>query len=253
MKMRIQVLSAFVLATSFSAAPVAAEDVTTAFMGDAAEPHRAIGLLVAEMGVTRETLKCTATLISPSEVLTAAHCVIDTETGRVSTPGDLSFFAGYSQRQHITARKVTTVQLEPRFDVPLWVQGFAPGAPVPIFAVHTDLALLTLDHPIESVAPLPLSTDTAYSGPVALLGYAASAEDSLQPFSDCETIQLSTEAVGLTCAADVGVSGAALVAPTEKGWAIIGTVAMISTWSRWLQTIGPRVTVARIAALREGQ
>src|SRR5713101_7130540 len=57
-------------------------------------PWRAVGKLQAIS--TNFRASCTGTLVGPSTVLTAAHCVYNPRTQTNFSPGSLHFFIGYS-------------------------------------------------------------------------------------------------------------------------------------------------------------
>ncbi|MFI9081463.1 S1 family peptidase [Streptomyces sioyaensis] len=82
---------------------------------------------------------CGGTLVTPTKVVTAAHCVVD------EAPTDLGAVAGRTDlRRHTgTLRKVTKVWVHPRFGTHL----------------ENDIAVLTLDRPMPAkYTPLPLAT-----------------------------------------------------------------------------------------------
>ncbi|MFF4606499.1 S1 family peptidase [Streptomyces sp. NPDC001339] len=82
---------------------------------------------------------CGGTLVAPTKVVTAAHCVVD------EAPTDLGAVAGRTDLRHHdgTLRKVTKVWIHPRFGRHL----------------ENDVAVLTLDRPMPpKYTPLPIAT-----------------------------------------------------------------------------------------------
>lgn len=98
-------------------------------------------------------LRCTATLVQPDKVLTAAHCV-DGIYGRINNVADVSgdevFFLLGSDLSRPTHR----------------VRGSDLVVDTWNDAARRDMAILTLSEPITDVEPIPLSADD----PVGLLG-----------------------------------------------------------------------------------
>jgi secreted trypsin-like serine protease len=97
-----------------------------------------------------EGFSCTGTVISPSLVLTAGHCVEDIETGRKTPPGQYVVVTGSSDIRNSALRQVSRVSrtiINPNFNR---------------FKVHGDAGLLVLATP--TTAP-----------PVALAGPADAA------------------------------------------------------------------------------
>ena len=104
---------------------------------------------------------CTATLIAPSRVLTAAHCV------DAITPSQFRFRLGANLQAPSEDRGIASLTIHPgyvSFD----------GRQQWTFANGHDLAILTLDQPITSVLPASLFLGNAselLNQPARLIGY----------------------------------------------------------------------------------
>lgn len=86
---------------------------------------------------------CGGTLVTPTKVITAAHCVVDESTKAISFPEDIQVLVGPSLKKPLTAPvQVVSVAVHPNYDID---------------SSSNDIAVLTLSAPLEgvrTVAPL---------------------------------------------------------------------------------------------------
>jgi secreted trypsin-like serine protease len=124
--------------------------------------------------VTTSTELCSGTVISSTQVLTAAHCVGNPLTMLVRTNSTLAFSGG-------EASGVTAATLAP---------GYANG-------IENDLAILTLKTPTSAPAiqPATAGEDAMYGQPGAGLAVAG--------FGNRDPIAVRKQQIGLLTAADV--------------------------------------------------
>ncbi|MHA6344134.1 trypsin-like serine peptidase [Roseivivax sp. CAU 1761] len=153
---------------------------------------------------------CTATLVAPALVLTAAHCVLDRD-GTPKPRADMVFVAGWTGRGHAGASRIRALRPHPR----------AIGADG-IDVAH-DLALLDLAVPL-AVTPLDLGAASP-AGPFALAGYARARPHRLALTEECGGTagrRGSGRVWRLDCPVDYGQSGGpALFGATRKVAAVI--------------------------------
>jgi V8-like Glu-specific endopeptidase len=83
------------------------------------------------------TAFCTGSLITPSLVLTAAHCLYD-EDGRLLSPEDIQFLAGWRNGRAAAYRRVRRAVAHPSYDL-----NATPGTS----RVYFDIALSNCSRP----------------------------------------------------------------------------------------------------------
>jgi V8-like Glu-specific endopeptidase len=94
--------------------------------------HPAVGALVTATGPHAPGALCTGTLVGCDKFLTAAHCI-------AKHPSPASYLVFF---QELGFFKVKAIKRPPdKYDPP-----------------HGDLAMLTLDKPVEGIAPMPINT-----------------------------------------------------------------------------------------------
>jgi len=95
---------------------------------------------------------CGGALVTPTKVITAAHCVVDESTQEISYPEDIQVLVGPSLKKPLTAPvRVTSVAVHPNYDID---------------SSSNDIAVLTLSTPLEGVrtiSPLTPAEAAAYT------------------------------------------------------------------------------------------
>lgn len=180
---------------------------------------------------------CTAALIAPGRVLTAAHCLFDRSTGQRIDDADLEFRAGYRNGRAAAYRKIRRSVVHPDYSY---------GAPSSAARVASDLALIELDQPIRKSNVLPFETQAFVreGSLVRVVSYARGREEAPSMQETCRVLGSQSAAQVLSCDVDFGASGAPIFSMEGQRARIVSVV------SAKAEMDGGKVALA--ASLREG-
>lgn len=159
---------------------------------------------------------CTATLVAPDVIATAAHCLFHPLTGARVADGELRFVAGYRMRDRAALRRVTKTVIDP---------AYAFEARATYAGVGADLALGRLDKPVpEAVFPFATAA-VADADPLSIVSYGEDRPHAPSIEAPCGIVERTDPVVALDCAVTYGASGSPLFQGEGEGRRLVGVVS----------------------------
>lgn len=154
---------------------------------------------------------CTAVLVGPETVLTAAHCLVHPVTRSVARPDSIHFVAGYRLGQFAAHRQAEAVMLAPGFD---------PARSAARQDLRADTAFLRLDAPIRDVTPIEIGRPVRPGEAVTVVSYARDRPEAASVDDGCTVAELRAGLARLDCPALHGMSGAAVLTRAEGAFRV---------------------------------
>ncbi|TYO88266.1 trypsin-like peptidase [Oceanicella actignis] len=194
-----------------------------------------VGRLEAEGGG-----RCTAALVAPALIVTAAHCLFDRRGARLPD-ARLRFRAGGGPGGAGAARAIRRSALLP---------GYVHGGAHPSYeSVAADLALAELDAPIDraAVAPLALAAPGAPPAPGATLILPGHGADGRLSLRRCPLEARDARILRLGCRAPAGFSGAPVVMADEGGARAVAILTAGGAGKSYAVALGPAFAALRAA------
>ena len=167
---------------------------------------------------------CTAALISPTQILTAAHCLFNKTTGQPFSNEAMTFRAGLRLGGVEATRRVRRMVIHPDY-----IFSEDPDH----LAIRSDLALLELDHDMRlpRVRPFDAAGQLRNGDPVELVSYARGRSEAALREEGCRVLDRDDRILVLSCSVDFGASGAPVFVRTATGLQIVSVISAMSYWN----------------------
>ena len=197
--------------------------------GEASKGWSAVGRL--EIGLKGF---CTAALVAPDLVLTAAHCLFDRDSGARVDPAELQFLAGMRNGRAEAYRAVRRAVIHPDYR---YGGGTSDSA-----AITVDIALLELDQPIRStfIEPYGISA-LGRTGTVGVVSYAIDRAEAPALEEVCDLLARRGKMLIFDCDIDFGSSGAPVFRAGEAGPEIVSVISAKAQMGGQKVAVGPSV------------
>lgn len=192
---------------------------------DAAAAWQAVGRL--DTGASF----CSATLIAPDLVLTAAHCLYHPRTDVEFAPEEITFSAGLRNGRAEAVRTVRRTMVLPGYLAP-------DGEDMDMIGL--DLALLELQHPIAnaSIVAIPTGRTGRGSDPVTVVSYGQDREAHASIEENCDILARRGSVRSLSCEVVSGSSGSPVLRMVD------GRPEVIAVMSARAEVDGAQISLA---------
>ena len=185
---------------------------------------------------------CSATLIAPDLVLTAAHCVFQAGSRMQYSAEDLTFRAALTDGKALAERRAIRIAVDPSYDYP---------GPLSRARVVSDIALVLLEEPIStSIAdPFALHSGGTIDGPVSVVSYGRGRNERMSWQRGCNILERDRGLVVMDCDVTYGSSGSAIFARENGRYRIFSVTSAIGTQNGKRVAYGMELS-KRVAALK---
>ncbi|MEO8241258.1 MAG: trypsin-like serine protease [bacterium] len=185
---------------------------------------------------------CTAILISPHEAITAAHCAVDSNTGKLRPVGLYQLILGQTSDNQSRRYRIAASAVLPGY--------LADDKTNALAGIASDLALMTLATPVDPKDATPMVVagwDKPIGDFVDILGYERGGPVDVTIREGCMVLDSLSGVSVANCSVISGLSGGPVVLSAPPGAAptLVAVVSSTGQGHAYVVTVAPHLAELR--------